>query len=115
MISAAGPTLLSEFDSSEVVVVGRETRLSCQLECSPLCGLEWLVDGQNVHNEEGKFKVEEEIIEEDKERNLFSGVKSTLSWTQLEKTLEEISVTCRFSLNAFAKEKHFFVQVNSSG
>ena len=66
------------------------------------------MDGQNVHNEEGKFKVEEEIIEEDKEHNLFSGVKSTLSWTQLEKTLEEISVTCRFSLNTFAKEKHFF-------
>merc|ERR1719187_170267 len=91
----AGPTLLSEFDGSEVVVVGQETRLSCQLECSPLCGLEWLMDGQNVHNKEGKFKVEEEIIEEDKEQNLFSGVKSTLSWTQLEKTLEEISVTCR--------------------
>ena len=65
------------------------------------------MDGQNVHNEEGKFKVEEEIIEEDKEQNLFSGVKSTLSWTQLEKTLEEISVTCRFSLNTFAKEKTF--------
>ena len=62
------------------------------------------MDGQNVHDEEGKFKVEEEIIEEDKEQNLFSGVKSTLSWTQLEKTLEEISVTCRFSLNTFAKE-----------
>ena len=73
------------------------------------------MDGQNVHNEEGKFKVEEEIIEEDKEHDLFSGVKSTLSWTQLENTLEEISVTCRFSLNTFAKEKHFFVQVNSLG
>ena len=63
------------------------------------------MDGENVHNEEeSKFKVEEEIIEKDKERNLFSGVKSTLSWTQLEKTLEEISVTCRFSLNTFLKK-----------
>ena len=63
-------------------------------------------------DDDKELELEEEIFEEDKERNLFSGVKSTLSWTQLEKTLEEISVTCRFSLNTFAKEIHFFGQAH---
>ena len=123
MISAAGPTLLSEFDSSEVVVVGQKTELSCQLECSPLCGLEWLVDGEPVEEEQGfggdrwdqpeswdrseqwdqverwdredDFVVDLEELEEDVEIGQFTSVTSTLTWLNpnLEKT--EFLVECR--------------------
>jgi len=90
----AGPTILNALDEETSAVVGYETSLTCQLECSPRCGLEWLVDGQLVDEEE-KYTVEEEIVEEEEEKNQFTGVKSTLTWHQLEKTDEEISITCR--------------------
>ena len=82
------------------MVVGSETRLTCQFECSPLCRLEWLVDGQLVDEEE-TYSVEEEIVEEEKEINQFTGVKSTLTWIQFERIDEEKSVTCRCSANVF--------------
>merc|ERR1712130_1072448 len=90
---AAGPTMLEALVEETAAVVGYETSLTCQMECSPLCGLEWLVDGQLVDDE--KFTVEEEIVQEEKEINQFTGVKSTLTWHQLERTDEEISITCR--------------------
>ena len=102
MTSPAGPTLLDALEEETGVVVGSETRLTCQLECSPLCRLEWLVDGQLVVEEE-THSVEEEIVKEEKEMNRFTGVKSTLTWIQLERTDEKTSVTCRSSVNVFLK------------
>ena len=94
-LSQAGPTMLKALEEETAAVVGYETSLTCQMECSPLCGLEWLVDGQLVDDE--KYTVEEEIVQEEKEINQFTGVKSTLTWHQLERTDEEISITCRLS------------------
>ena len=98
---------MDELEEETGVVVGSETRLTCQLECSPLCRLEWLVDGQLVDEEE-TYSVEEEIVEEEKEMNQFTGVKSTLTWIQLERTDKETSVTCRFSVNVVVKVLHIF-------
>ena len=103
MTPPAGPTMLDTLEEETVAVVGYETSLTCQLECSPLCGLEWLVDGQLVGEEEEKYTVEEEIVEEEEEINQFTGVKSALTWHQLERTNDEISITCRFSLYMFSK------------
>jgi len=90
----AGPTILDSPEEETAAVVGYETSLTCQLECSPLCGLQWLVDGQLVDEEE-KYTVEEEIVEQEEEINQFTGVKSTLTWHQLERTDEETIITCR--------------------
>ena len=93
MTSAAGPTMLDALEEETAAVVGYETSLTCQLECSPQCGLEWMVDGQPINDEE-KYKVESVKVEE---INQFTGIKSTLSWKQLEKRDEERRITCRFS------------------
>ena len=53
--------------------------------------------------EEETHSVEEEIVKEEKEMNRFTGVKSTLTWIQLERTDEKTSVTCRSSVNVFLK------------
>ena len=28
------------------MVVGEEASITCHVECSPLCGIQWLVDGE---------------------------------------------------------------------
>ena len=103
MTFPAGPTTLNALEEETVAVVGSETSLTCQLECSPLCGLEWLVDGQLVGEEKEKYTVVEEIVEEEEAINQFTGVKSALTWHQLERTDDEISITCRFSLGIFSE------------
>ena len=103
LTSPAGPNMLDALEEETAAVVGYETSLTCQLECSPLCGLEWLVDGQLVDEEEEKCTVEEEIVEEEEEINQFTGVKSALAWHQLERTDDKIIITCRFSVDIFSK------------
>ena len=106
MTSPAGPTILDSPEKETAAVVGYETSLTCQLECSPLCGLQWLVDGQLVDEEE-KYTVEEEIVEQEEEINQFTGVKSTLTWHQLERTDEETIITCRFSVKIWVDISNF--------
>jgi len=112
----AGPTMLDALEEETAAVVGYETSLTCQLECSPLCGLEWLVDGQLVGEEEEKYTVEEEIVEEEEEINQFTGVKSALTWHQLERTDDEISITCRSTPGPTEKgvEEEEYAAVESS-
>merc|ERR1719458_875609 len=68
---SAGPTILAALEEETAAVVRYETSLICQLECSPQCGLEWMVDGQPIDDEE-KYKVESVKVEE---INQFTGIK----------------------------------------
>ena len=45
--------------------------------------------------EDEEYRVEEEEVEEDREKNQFSSVLSTLTFLQLDKTFENITVSCR--------------------
>ena len=105
------------------VKLGEEISFVCHVECSPLCGLDWLVDGEPVQVEQGfggdrwdqpeqwdrseqwdqrerwdqedDFVVNLKELEEDVEIGRFTSVTSTLTWLKpnLEKT--EFSVECR--------------------
>ena len=93
------------------MVVGEEASLSCHVECSPLCAIEWLVDGDIVSDETasvdeeggsgdemlsvGGYTVEMEELEEDEENNQFSSVISTLSWKQLLHIDGNFTIACR--------------------
>ena len=46
--SAAPPAFLVELSEKTTVELEGEISFVCHVECSPLCGLEWLVDGENV-------------------------------------------------------------------
>ena len=69
--------------------------LYIQVECSPLCTIEWIVGEEIVTEEDEQFKVEEQDIEEDIEKNQFTSVISTLTWLEMDRTEENFTVECR--------------------
>ena len=107
----APPHLIDGPSEFTGVVVGEDAGLSCHVECSPLCTIEWLVDGDLVGDETasvddeggsgdelmsiGGYTVEMEEVEEDEENNQFSSVVSTLSWKQLLHIDGNITFACR--------------------
>ena len=121
--SAAPPAFLVELPEKTTVEVGGEISFVCHVECSPLCGLEWLVDGKSVQGKQGvggdrwdqpeqwdlgdqwdrgerwdrgeDFVVDLDELDADVEIGQFTSVTSTLTWLNpsLEKT--EFSVECR--------------------
>ena len=90
---AAPPLLLQPLEEETTLVVDTSTSLQCWVECLPTCTVHWLVDGQTVEGEQ--FMVEEEQVEEDREKNQFPSVRSTLTWTQLDKEDDNRTVVCR--------------------
>jgi len=97
----APPHMLDGLSEETVVVSGNQVALTCHLECSPGCAVEWLVDGNPL---EGEFIMEEEAVEhnvseeemeEDEESNQFSSILSTLTWQQLKNIEDDFNMTCR--------------------
>ena len=66
-----------------------------QVECSPMCKIEWLIGEDLVLQDNVEYMIVEEEVEEDKDRNHFSYVTSTLMWLQLDSTFNKFSATCR--------------------
>ena len=60
-----------------------------------MCSITWMVNDRPVEELEG-FLVEEKVVEEDREANQFSSIKSSLSWQQLEKQEEDFNIACRY-------------------
>ena len=59
-----------------------------------MCSITWMVNNRPVEELEG-FVVEEQVVEEDREANQFSSIKSSLSWQQLHKQKEDFNLSCR--------------------
>ena len=122
--NAAPPAFLVDLPEKTTVGLGGEISFVCHVECSPLCGLEWLVDGKSVEGEqgdggdrwdqrehwevvgdqwdrgerwdrEGDFVVDLEELEEDVEIGQFTSVTSTLTWLNPNLEKTEFSVECR--------------------
>jgi len=93
--------LISLPDDTTFVLEDGEASLQCQVECSPLCKIEWFVGEELVggevegSGEDEEYRVEEEEVEEDREKNQFLSVLSTLTFLKLDKTVENITVSCR--------------------
>ena len=97
--------MLVNLEEETSVVVGSEGSLQCQVECSPLCSIVWVVGEQEVDGEGEQYAVEEEQVEEDQDKDQFTSVVSTLSWTQEERTEEDFNITCR---SLFKKSSSIF-------
>lgn len=97
----APPHMLEGLNEETVVVSGNQVALTCHLECSPVCAVEWLVDGMLLETgfimeeDEVEHNITEEEMEEDEESNQFSSILSTLTWQQLKNIEEDFNVTCR--------------------
>ena len=90
---SAPPLLLQPLEEETTLVVDTSTSLQCWVECLPTCTVHWLVDGQTVEGEQ--FMVEEEQVEEDREKNQFPSVRSTLTWTQQAMDEQQHEVSCK--------------------
>ena len=84
-----------------LILIKTKVTLTCHLECSPLCGVEWLVDGMLLEDvlileeEEVEHNITEEVIDEDEEADQFSSIVSTLTWHQLKNIEDDFNITCR--------------------
>ena len=93
--------MLEGLSEETVVVSGNEVALTCHLECSPGCSIEWLIDGIPLEGgfvmeeDEVEHNISEEEMEEDEELNQFSSILSTLTWHQLKNIEEDFNITCR--------------------
>ena len=85
-----------------LILTKTKVTLTCHLECSPLCGVEWLVDGMPLEDglileeEEVEHNITEEVIDEDEEADQFSSIVSTLTWHQLKNIEDDFNITCRY-------------------
>ena len=64
-----------------------------------MCSITWMVNDRPVEELE-RFLVEEQVVEEDREANQFSSIKSSLSWQQLEKQKEDFNIACRYMVRS---------------
>ena len=68
-----------------------------QVECSPLCTIDWVIgeEEESVTGEEEEYEVKVQDVEEDREKDQFASVLSTLTWLQPESPVMNFSVGCR--------------------
>ena len=68
-----------------------------QVECSPLCTIDWVMgeEEESVTGEEEEYEVKVQDVEEDREKDQFTSVLSTLTWLQPESPVMNFSVGCR--------------------
>ncbi|XP_037073328.1 hemicentin-1-like [Pollicipes pollicipes] len=79
--------------------------VTCRVECSPLCELEWLKDGQVI--EDGSYySIKTGALEPDPRTNDFESVVSTLTWNitawpnqTLDRVRDNANYTCRSTSN----------------
>jgi len=111
----APPHMLEGLNEETVVVSGNQVALTCHLECSPVCAVEWLVDGMLLETgfimeeDEVEHNITEEEMEEDEESNQFSSILSTLTWQQLKNIEEDFNVTCRAKVDEEGDEEEDLV------
>ena len=68
-----------------------------QVECSPLCTIDWVIgeEEESVTGEEEEYAVKVQEVEEDREKDQFTSVLSTLTWLQPESPVVNFTVGCR--------------------
>ncbi|XP_069698098.1 hemicentin-2 isoform X6 [Periplaneta americana] len=81
--------------------------ISCRVECSPLCAIQWLKDGKLLNlNSSSLYTTNETIIPPDTRTSDFESIKSTLIWNmtawpggQLDRIHDSANYTCHSTQN----------------
>ncbi|XP_034251543.1 hemicentin-1 isoform X2 [Thrips palmi] len=84
--------------------------ISCQVECQPLCDVNWLKNGQPVELSRGAdmamYSVRNVVVDPDYNRGDFDSIRSTLIWNmaawpngQLDRVHDNANYTCQSSGN----------------
>eukprot|EP00092_Neocalanus_flemingeri_P009188 GFUD01009889.1.p1 GENE.GFUD01009889.1~~GFUD01009889.1.p1 ORF type:complete len:1498 (+),score=504.87 GFUD01009889.1:68-4561(+) len=67
-------------ETSTFVSHDTDFNLQCEVECFPLCSIQWMKDDEVITLDDDRYFIEEEITPEDVEANQFQSVSSKLSW-----------------------------------
>eukprot|EP00092_Neocalanus_flemingeri_P025444 GFUD01027586.1.p1 GENE.GFUD01027586.1~~GFUD01027586.1.p1 ORF type:complete len:1098 (+),score=293.63 GFUD01027586.1:126-3419(+) len=54
--------------------------LKCQVECVPLCTIQWMKNEEMITEDDDRYTIEETVIPEDLDANQFTSVNSMFSW-----------------------------------
>jgi len=75
------PTFITKLsERSNFLSDSKHLSLLCQVECVPLCKIKWLRNEEIINENDSKYTITEEIIEEDLNTNQFKLVSSKLFW-----------------------------------
>lgn len=77
----APPTFIKKLaEETTFLSDGDDLSLQCQVECAPLCTVEWLKNDEIIDRDSDLFSIEQSIIPENPDTNTFTSVLSRLSW-----------------------------------
>ncbi|CAG0881271.1 unnamed protein product [Darwinula stevensoni] len=101
---SAPPTFIDRLPPYHgALLSGLETRISCRVECSPLCTVMWLKNEVLVKDGEGGYSIKTNVLPPDPATNDFESVLSTLSWNMNVDIVgsrdQEANYTCRSTGN----------------
>jgi hypothetical protein len=81
--------------------------VSCQVECSPRCGIVWLKDGVQIDDDDDRFSIVSEGKVPNYAKNDFESIASTLTWNvgnwpggKLDRIIDNANYTCQSTSNA---------------
>ena len=69
------------------------------MECSPLCGISWLLgeDEEPLVGESELYKIEETIVEQSEDQ--FSYIESVLTFQHADDNITQFPISCRYDIN----------------
>jgi len=77
----APPTFIKTLpDKATFVSHDPDISLQCQVECVPLCNIQWMKNDEIISLDDHRYTIEEEIIPEEREKNQFQSISSKVSW-----------------------------------
>ena len=70
-----------------------------QVECSPLCGISWLLgeDEEPLVGESELYKIEGTIVEQSEDQ--FSYIESVLTFQHADDNITQFPISCRYDIN----------------
>ena len=103
----APPRFLHELPATtSFIESASNVKLSCQVECSPLCQIGWYRNGSCIHNRNSLFSILSEVIPHRFLTNTFESTRSTLvfhldKWPKgnLDQTEDGVEYTCLSTSN----------------
>lgn len=105
----APPTFIERLPPYHGALVNASNiNISCRVECSPLCSIQWLKDGKllNLNSSSSLYSVSNTVIPPDTRTNDFESIRSMLMWNmsawpggQLDRIHDSANYTCQSTRN----------------
>ena len=92
---------------------GQIISFTLQVECDPICDIDWTKDDEAINADDEMFEITEEILPEDFDNNVFMSVKSSLRM-QANSSLDHAETNLTFSCQVSDPQLGDFISSSSS-